>query len=82
MRPPVFLERIATATFDHDVHDAFVAFAAGMLEEERARTLFLRMAARAEIEARYSPLQVGGAVAPGDVDAYALYRRGSFPTTG
>ncbi len=64
----------------HDVHQAFVAFAHGMLEEERARTLFMRMADRAEIEHRSSVLSVSGAseLAP---DAYALYRLEQFPST-
>ena len=77
----VFLERIATATFDSDVHKAFVQYAHGMLKEERSRTLFLRMAERAGIEARYSPLLVDGSEGPHGVDAYELYRSEFFPTT-
>ena len=81
MPASAFLQRIATATPAHDVHDAFVAFAHGMLRADRAKTLFLRMAARAEIEHRYSVLSVTGAsgLSP---DAYALYQLGHFPSTG
>jgi predicted naringenin-chalcone synthase len=81
MPPQVFLERIATATFDHDVHHAFVQFAHGMLQDERARAIFLRMAERAEINHRFSPLQVSGPPQPESVDAYQLYQLGSFPAT-
>jgi alpha-pyrone synthase len=81
MASKVYLERIATATFDSDVHEAFVGYAHGMLQEERSRALFLRMAERAGIAARYSPLFVGGTHGPSDVDAYELYQSGSFPAT-
>ncbi len=81
MSTPVFLQRIATAVPTHDVHQAFVDFAQGMLEDERTRTLFLRMAARSAIERRYSSLQVSGAPEQGGQNAYELYRRGSFPAT-
>ncbi|AFL90461.1 putative naringenin-chalcone synthase [Terriglobus roseus DSM 18391] len=81
MAGKVYLERIATATFDSDVHDAFVGYAHGMLQQERSRTLFLRMAERSGIAARYSPLFVDGTHGPSDVDAYGLYRAGSFPAT-
>jgi predicted naringenin-chalcone synthase len=43
--------------------------------------LFLRMAERSGIAARYSPLHVGGSQEPGDVDAYDFYRPGQFPST-
>ena len=81
MAVPVYLERIATATFDSDVHDAFVGYAHGMLKQERSRALFLRMAERCGIAARYSPLFVDGKHGTNDVDAYALYTSGSFPAT-
>ena len=80
----VYLERIATATFDSDVHTAFVQYAHGMLRDERSRSLFLRMAERSGIAARYSPLCVDGAqcsASPESIDAYALYQRDAFPTT-
>jgi predicted naringenin-chalcone synthase len=81
MASRVYLERIATATFDSDVHEAFVGYAHGMLQEERSRALFLRMAERSGIAARYSPLFVNGMQQSGGVDAYALYQSGSFPST-
>ncbi|GAA3759359.1 type III polyketide synthase [Terriglobus aquaticus] len=64
----------------HEVHDAFLKFAHGMLQDPRSRALLLRMAERAGIERRYSPLSVSGP-SENEVDAYALYRLGSFPAT-
>jgi len=81
MAVKVYVERIATATFDHDVHHAFIAYAHDMLQDARSRTLFLRMAERAGIGARYSPLVVDGLRQADDVDAYALYKADSFPST-
>jgi alpha-pyrone synthase len=51
-----YLNRIATAVPEHDVHDAFVVFAEQMLAEPRLRTVFRRMVSRAGIEHRYSSL--------------------------
>jgi predicted naringenin-chalcone synthase len=81
MASAVFLERIASATFDNDVHDAFVHYAHEMLKDPRSRTLFLRMAERSGINARSSPLNVRGVAGEDEVDAYELYRAGQFPTT-
>ena len=53
-----------------------------MLLDDRTRALFLRMAARAEIDARYSMLDASNAPARGSVDAGEFYRLGRFPSTG
>jgi predicted naringenin-chalcone synthase len=88
----VYLNRIATAVPDHDVHGAFVQFADSLLasaEDSRVRSLFGRMATRSGIEHRYSvltpePPGSGRAAADGAafwVNAHEFYRRGSFPDT-
>lgn len=77
-----YLNRIATAVPDHDVHDAFVLFAQQMLEDPRLRSVFKRMASRAEIAHRYSFLNP--IVAPNEFsahDARKFYRLGNFPDT-
>lgn len=51
------INRIGTAVPSHQVHDAFVAFVAGTIGDERRRQLFLRMVARAGIERRFSFLE-------------------------
>lgn len=79
-----YLNRVATAVPDHDVHGAFVEFADKLLAEQadaRVRALFRRMAARSGIEHRYSVLTPDHATAAFWVNAHEFYRRGSFPDT-
>ncbi|HZQ44363.1 MAG TPA: type III polyketide synthase [Acidobacteriaceae bacterium] len=84
-----YLNRIATAVPDHDVHGAFVDFADKLLAESpdpRMRTLFNRMASRSGIQHRYSILSPHQD-APEDatsefwINAHRFYTRGSFPNT-
>jgi predicted naringenin-chalcone synthase len=77
-----YINRIATAVPDHDVHVAFVDFASNLLRDERARALFLRMAERSAIHHRYSWLQCGPAEGVFSVLAHEFYSRGNFPSTG
>ena len=49
-----YLNRIATAVPEHDVHGAFVVFAENMLADPRLRPVFRRMVSRADIAHRYS----------------------------
>jgi alpha-pyrone synthase len=77
-----YLNRIATAVPEHDVHDAFVIFAEKMLADPRLRTVFRRMVSRANIAHRYSfldPQQGSGQFS--SQDALEFYRPGHFPNT-
>ena len=77
-----YLNRIATAVPEHDVHDAFVVFAEKMLADPRLRTVFRRMVSRAGIEHRYSfldPQKGSGQLS--SHDAHEFYRPGNFPNT-
>ena len=77
-----YLNRIATAVPEHDVHDVFVIFAEQMLANPRLRAVFRRMASRADIAHRYSflnPKQGPGQFSSHDANAF--YRLGSFPDT-
>jgi alpha-pyrone synthase len=77
-----YLNRIATAVPDHDVHDAFASFAENMLADPRLRAIFRRMVSRAEIAHRYSffdPQQNSGQFT--SHDAHDFYRPGNFPDT-
>jgi predicted naringenin-chalcone synthase len=79
-----YLNRIATAVPDHDVHGAFVTFAETLLDggpEPRTRALFDRMAARSGIEHRYSVLTPDQATPSFWVNAHEFYVRGNFPDT-
>ena len=76
-----YLNRIATAVPEHDVHDAFVIFAEKMLIDPRLRTIFRRMVMRADIAHRYSFLDPQNGSGDVSHDAYEFYRLGNFPTT-
>ncbi len=79
---PAFLNRVATAVPEHEVHGAFLRFARGRLAEHpRRRAVFDRMADRTGIERRFStilPRQDPGGEA---VDEAGVFRRGGFPGT-
>jgi len=75
------INRIATAVPPHDVHDTFVRFAGAQLEEPRARALFQRMAAKAQIAHRYAVLPPAAAPGGDAVDGLRVYARDQFPTT-
>jgi predicted naringenin-chalcone synthase len=51
-----FINAIAGAVPDHDVHRTFIDWAEARIEDPRARRLFLRMAERSGIEHRWSVL--------------------------
>ena len=82
-----YLNRIATAVPDDDVHQAFVDFATEMLEDERIRPVFTRMAQRSGIRHRYSVLTPATRMVAErlstefHVNAHEFYRRGEFPDT-
>lgn len=74
------INRIGSAVPANDVHQAFIAFAASLLEG-RDQRLFARMADRAGITHRYSHLHPDLPGAPA-LDTGGFYRRGAFPSTG
>jgi predicted naringenin-chalcone synthase len=75
-----FINRIATATPPHDVHETFLNFGQQMLHGDNRRlALFNRMAERSGISHRYSFLEPGASGAA--VDAEGFYRLGAFPDT-
>jgi predicted naringenin-chalcone synthase len=76
-----YLNRIATAVPEHDVHDSFVIFAEQMLANPRLRAVFRRMASRADIAHRYSFLNPQKNPDQFSHDAREFYRAGSFPDT-
>jgi alpha-pyrone synthase len=77
-----YLNRIASAVPEHDVHDAFVVFAEKMLADTRLHTVFRRMVSRAKIAHRYSFLDPQkGSGQFSSHDAHEFYRLGNFPNT-
>ncbi|WP_047495914.1 type III polyketide synthase [Terriglobus sp. TAA 43] len=76
-----YIQRVATAVPDHNVHHAFVSFAGEALRESREQALFKRMAERSGIDSRYSVLSVQAREHTDDVSAYEWYRERAFPST-
>jgi predicted naringenin-chalcone synthase len=76
-----YLQRIATAVPENDIHRQFVEFAADMLQDRRARSIFERLAARSDIHHRYSCLHVNRGQGGEATDAWRFYGSGRFPTT-
>ncbi|WP_419729867.1 type III polyketide synthase [Lichenicola sp.] len=77
----VYLNRIGTSVPPHDVHDAFVRFAATLLPDERMQRLFQRMGDRCGIEHRYSTVEPLADLAGFKLDQDNFYRRGKFPSS-
>ncbi len=86
-----YLNVIATAVPDFDVHQKFVDYCPLLIPDKRSRTLFRRMSSRAQIEHRYSFLEphsdsdrldtegfYDGAVFPGTGKRMELYERHAF----
>jgi len=76
-----FINRIATAVPPHDVHQAFIAFAAGLLPEGTMRNLFRRMSRLSAIEHRYSFVQPVATEDGAWKDVEQVYEPGNFPIT-
>jgi predicted naringenin-chalcone synthase len=75
------INRIATAVPPHNVHKAFIAFAAGLLPEGTMRNLFRRMARLSAIESRYSFVNPISTEDGGWKDEQQVFEPGNFPTT-
>jgi len=75
----VYLNSIATAVPDFDIHDKFVGFGPSLLRDETSKKLFQRMAKRSQIEHRYSFLKPHKNSGRLDVDNF--YVQGKFPDT-
>lgn len=74
-----YLNLIATAVPDHDVHNKFVTYAPQLLKTDRNRALFKRMAERSQIEHRYSFLKPHPDLETLDTENF--YQTGAFPNT-
>jgi predicted naringenin-chalcone synthase len=91
MKPPgtdrmpadAYVNRIATAVPDHEVHRFFLEFAASLLAADpRSQQIFSRMADRAGIEQRYSCFAPTDDPSSGALDRDGIFRRDAFPGTG
>lgn len=75
-----YINRIATAVPQNDVHTAFIRFARTLLDN-RGRRLFDRMTDRSQIYHRWSPLSASLEPDGPSVDATGFFTRGHFPST-
>lgn len=74
-----YLNCVATAVPDHDVHRKFIDYAPSLLGDDRGRAVFQRMAARSQIEHRYSFLKPSADSTL--LDEGLFYAPRSFPDT-
>lgn len=75
-----YLNHIAAAVPEFDIHEKFVEFGPSLLDNERNRLLFKRMAERCQIDHRYSCLKPHPQA---DIlDAESFYQTEAFPGTG
>jgi predicted naringenin-chalcone synthase len=82
MQSNAYVNRIATAVPDHEVHRFFLQFAASMLANDpRQRSVFERMADLAGIEHRYSCFAPAEDPEGPSVDLAGTCVRGAFPGT-
>jgi alpha-pyrone synthase len=77
-----YLNRLAIAVPEHEVHATFVRFAERRLRDRRSRLLFERMVLRSEIRQRWSCLEPAVAGSNDRLDVDGFYTLGSFPSTG
>ena len=83
MPADAYVNRIATAVPDHEVHRFFLDFATSLLAADpRSQAIFSRMADRAGIERRYSCFAPGGQPTDAALDRDGIFRRNAFPRTG
>lgn len=74
-----YINRIATAVPEHDVHRKFVDSVPSMISNERDQALFTRMASRSQIEHRYSVFKPSSET--DRIDVAGVYSFGAFPNT-
>ncbi|HVK60300.1 MAG TPA: type III polyketide synthase [Bdellovibrionales bacterium] len=74
-----YLNRIVTSVPQHEVHEKFVSYIPQIVQDERMRKLFSRLASKCHIERRYSVVRP--ALEPDRLDADGFFTRGEFPST-
>lgn len=76
---PAYINQIASAVPDFDVHQKFIDYCPRLLSDQRAIKLFQRMAERAQIAHRYSFLRPHPDSDKMDLDGF--YQNENFPST-
>ena len=76
-----YLNRLAVAVPEFEVHGTFVRFAERALQDRQARLLFQRMVSRSQISRRWSCLSPAAPGANAGLDGDGFYALGHFPST-
>ncbi len=77
-----FVNRIATAVPEHEVHDFFLSYASRQLAQRpRDERVFRRMASRSGIAQRYCCFRPSDSPEADSIDYDGLFQRGEFPGT-
>jgi len=76
-----YINRLAVAVPEHEVHGSFVSVAERLLADRQSRILFSRMAERSQIERRWSCVAPAKAGCNESLDADGFYTLGKFPST-
>lgn len=82
MSSDAYVNRVATAVPEHEVHRFFLDFAASLLTDDpRRQAIFARMADKAGIEHRYSCFAPTADPKGAMLDVGEVFARGAFPGT-
>jgi alpha-pyrone synthase len=74
-----YINNIATAVPDHDIHRKFIEYASVRLPDDESRKIFLRLAGRSHIDHRYSVIEA--APQDGTIEDGPFYHREKIPGT-
>jgi len=80
-RLTAYINRIATAVPEHDVHHDFSRFARSLLRDPRKEAIFDRMLEKSQIEHRWSSLRPSPDMTTSLIGNKVFYRIGDFPKT-
>jgi predicted naringenin-chalcone synthase len=82
MSTKAYLNKIAVAVPEHDVHRFYIGFASAVLKDDpRRQTIFNRMAEKSGIEHRFCSFPSALDPNDGTIDLAGKFRRGAFPDT-
>jgi predicted naringenin-chalcone synthase len=74
-----FINQIETAIPPHEIHQSFLRFVPQLMSQTRDRDIFKRLAAKSQIQSRYSFIKT---LPSGEqLDTEGFYRKAHFPTT-
>jgi alpha-pyrone synthase len=76
-----YINRIASAVPDHDLHSIFIGYARSLLDDPRKERMFDKMVEKSQIKHRWSGQAAGDDGQSTLLDGELFYSRGRFPTT-